>query len=202
MALPRSFKESLLLFIAVFLGMCVINFGILIYFGLFTIPYLSPVVVALGDALSPLTPLIIPVTAYGNIKQWTHPSLRAYRATLRRPAYITGIIGLSCGAFSVVACILLRFSWVVESLYGLETETGMCIGPCWKLWTELGLLAVVILAEIVGLELDGGAYGRYLDRQLENLRKKDAERIAEEEKQALLADAEENAGDVKPHISV
>lgn len=74
----------------------------------------------------------------------------------------------------------LKFSWVAKKVFGLKVEKGMCVGPCWKLGTELVLLVMVIFAVIMGWELDGGLYGRFMDRQVEKLKQKDAMKAAKE----------------------
>lgn len=48
------------------------------------------------------------------------------------------------------------------------------------MWTELVLLVVVVLAVIMGWDLDGGLYVRFMDRQIEKLKQKDAEKAVEE----------------------
>jgi len=55
----------------------------------------------------------------------------------------------------------------------------MCVGPCWKLWTELVLLVMVAFAVMMGWELDGGLYGRLMDRQVEKLKQGGAKKTAE-----------------------
>lgn len=83
-------------------------------------------------------------------------------------------------SFAMAFSVSLKLSWVMENLYGLRVGEGMCVGPCWKLWAELGLLGAVVVAKVVGLDLDGGMYGRYLDRQLVKLKEKDAEKAAKQ----------------------
>ena len=79
-------------------------------------------------------------------------------------------------SLGIVFSVSLNFSWVMEYMYGLRVGEGMCTGPCWKLWAELGLLGAVVVIKVVGVELDGGMYGRYLDRQLLKLKEKDEEK--------------------------
>jgi len=67
----------------------------------------------------------------------------------------------------------------MKRVYGLDVEEGMCVGPCWKLWTELVVLVMVVFAVIMGWELDGGLYGKFMDSQLEKLKQKDAKKAAE-----------------------
>jgi hypothetical protein len=68
----------------------------------------------------------------------------------------------------------------MERMYGLRADEGMCVGPCWKLWTELMLVAFVIFAVVMGWDLDGGIYWRFMDRQVEKLKQEDAEKAAKE----------------------
>ena len=48
------------------------------------------------------------------------------------------------------------------------------------MWTELVLLVVVVFAVIMGWDLDGGLYVRFMDRQIEKLKQKDAEKAVKE----------------------
>jgi len=75
-------------------------------------------------------------------------------------------------SLAMVFSVSLKLSWVMENIYGLRVGEGMCVGPCWKLWAELGLLGAVVVVKVVGVELDGGMYGRYLDMQLVKLKEK------------------------------
>ena len=95
----------------------------------------------------------------------------------------------------IVYLIALRFSWVWDKLFGLEVGDGICVGPCWKLWTELALLATVCFVVAMGWELDGGLLWRSMDRAVEKLQQRDAERAA---KQRLAAgrDMEKAAEDI------
>lgn len=68
----------------------------------------------------------------------------------------------------------------MERMYGLRVDEGMCVGPCWKMWTELMLVAFVIFAVVMGWDLDGGIYWRFMDRQVEKLKQQDAEKAAKE----------------------
>ncbi len=186
MAFSPSFRRNGKLIILVLLGMSLLELGIFLYSDVITVPYLSPVVVAAGNSLTPFTPLIDPALVYVNLTQWLHPAWSAYRATLKRRQYIWSVIGQSIGSFMAVYCIALKFPWVLENIYGLKME-GVCVGPCWKLWTELVLLVVVVFAVLMGWELDGGLYERFLVRQVEKLKQKDAEKAA---KGMLAADGD------------
>ena len=75
-------------------------------------------------------------------------------------------------SLAMVFSVSLKLSWVMENIYGLRVGEGMCVGPCWKLWAELGLLGAVVVVKVVGVVLDGGMYGRYLDMQLVKLKEK------------------------------
>ena len=75
-------------------------------------------------------------------------------------------------SLAMVFSVSLKLSLVMENIYGLRIGEGMCVGPCWKLWAELGLLGAVVVVKVVGVELDGGMYGRYLDMQLVKLKEK------------------------------
>jgi hypothetical protein len=179
MALSSSFRRNVKAVILAMLVIGLFHLGLLLYCEIFTVPYLSPVVLAIGNSLSPFTPLVNPAIAYVNLKQWLHPAANAYRATLRRRRYVAGLICQFIGSLMLIFSISLKFPWVMERVYGVKVE-GMCVGPCWKLWTELVLLVMVVIAAIMRWDLDGGLYGRWMDRQIEKLKQKDAERAAEE----------------------
>jgi hypothetical protein len=83
-------------------------------------------------------------------------------------------------SLSLVCSISLKFSWVMRKVYGLKIEDGICVGPCWKLWTELVLLVMVVFAVIMGWELDGGLYSRFMDRQVEKLKQNDVKKATKE----------------------
>lgn len=90
-------------------------------------------------------------------------------------------MGVFCQLMASLAMVFsvgLKLSWVMENIYGLKVGEGMCVGPCWKLWAELGLLGAVVVVKVVGVDLDRGMYGRYLDMQLLKLKEKDAEKAA------------------------
>jgi hypothetical protein len=196
MALSPSFRRTVKAAILTVLVVSLFDLGLLLYFGVFTIPYLSPVVLAIGNSLSPFTPLFDPAMAYVCLKQWLHRAANGYRATLRRRRYVAGLISQSIGSLMLIFSISLKFTWVMESVYGWKVEegVGMCIGPCWKLWTELVLLVMVVFAVIMGWDLDGGLYDRFMDRQIEKLKQHDAEKAA---KEILAAGADtEKAADV------
>ncbi len=178
MALSHSLRRDAKLFILTILGISLLELGIFLYFGEITLPYLSPVVVVIGDHLAPFTTLIDPALVYVNLTQWFHPASNAYRATLKGRKYVAGLICQCMGSLMTVYCVLLKFPWVLEKVYGLKVGEGMCVGPCWKLWTELVLLVGVGFAVLVGWELDGGLYRRFMDRQVEKLKRKDAEKAA------------------------
>ncbi|KAH8821339.1 hypothetical protein F5884DRAFT_83784 [Xylogone sp. PMI_703] len=180
MAFSPGLRQKLKAIILALIFMCLFDLAIFIYYDTITIPYLSPAVHALGNALYPFTPIITPVIVYFNLKQWRHPGWKAFRATLTRRQYISTIIPQYVAGFMIIFCISLKVPWVVEKLYGLEIDDGMCVGPCWKSWTELGLLVFVFIAVFMHWDLDGGAYDRFLDRQIEKLKQKDAEKAMEE----------------------
>jgi hypothetical protein len=180
MALSPSFRRHVKLFILTALVTSLFYLGLSLYCGIFTIPYLSPVALVIGNSLSPFTPLINPAIAYANLKQWLHPAGNAYLATRKRRQYVASLIYRFIASFMLIFAISIKVSWFMKSLYGLEDEEGMCVGPCWKLWTELVLLVVVVFAVIMGWDLDGGLYVRFMDRQVEKLKQIDAEKAAEE----------------------
>jgi hypothetical protein len=180
MALSAKFYKTVKIVILTLLAQSVLYLGIWLYLGLITIPYLSPIAVYIGDCLSPLTPLFDPTMAYVNLKQWLHPASKAYRKTMKRRQYIA-----------------LRFSWVWDKILGLKVADGMCVGPCWKLWTELALLVIVCFVVAMGWELDGGLLWRFMDRAVEKLQQRDAERAAKE-RLAAGGDMEKAAEDILP----
>jgi hypothetical protein len=143
MALSAKFYKTVKIVILTLLAQSVLYLGIWLYLGLITIPYLSPIAVYIGDCLSPLTPLFDPTMAYVNLKQWLHPASKAYRKTMKRRQYIASLMCLSVSSLAIVYLIALRFSWVWDKILGLKVADGMCVGPCWKLWTELALLVIV-----------------------------------------------------------
>ena len=196
MALSAKFYKTVKIVILTLLAQSVLYLGIWLYLGLITIPYLSPIAVYIGDCLSPLTPLFDPTLAYMNLKQWLHPASKAYRKTLKgRRQYIASLWPLYFSSLVIVYLIALRFSWVWDKLFGLEVGDGICVGPCWKLWTELALLVTVCFVVAMGWELDGGLLWRSMDRAVEKLQQRDAERAA---KQRLAAgrDMEKAAEDI------
>ena len=71
------------------------------------------------------------------------------------------------------------------------------MGPCWKLWTELALLVIVCFVVAMGWELDGGLLWRFMDRAVEKLQQRDAERAAKE-RLAAGGDMEKAAEDILP----
>jgi hypothetical protein len=152
--------------------------AIFIYFDVITIPYLSPLVITTANTLSPLTPLFNPIILYFNLTPLFHPASITYRKTLKRKQYLMGVACQLVANLAIVFSVSSKLSWVMENMYGLKIGEGMCVGPCWKLWAELGLLGAVVVVKVVGLELDGGMYGRFLDRQLLKLKEKDAEKVA------------------------
>jgi hypothetical protein len=152
--------------------------SIFIYFDVITIPYLTPLVITAANTLSPMTPLFNPIIFYLNLTNWFHPACATYRKTLKRKQYLLGVFCQLMASLAMVFSVGLKLSWVMEYTYGLRVGEGMCVGPCWKLWAELSLLGAVVVVKVVGLELDGGMYGRYLDRQLVKLKEKDAEEAA------------------------
>jgi hypothetical protein len=180
MAFSPSFRQKVKMALLTLLGAGLLYLGVFIYFGLVTIPYVSPVVLVVGNTLSPFTPLITPALAYCNIKLWLHPAMNAYRATLKGRRYATSLIPQYISVVMLVFYTLVKFFWVMERMYGLRADEGMCVGPCWKLWTELMLVAFVIFAVVMGWDLDGGIYWRFMDRQVEKLKQQDAEKAAKE----------------------
>jgi hypothetical protein len=154
--------------------------GIFLYFDVITIPYLSPAVVVIADSLSPFTPLWNPAMAYINLKQWLHPIAIAHRASLKRRHYVLTCLCQSIAAVFTLYSIALNFSWVMETVYGLKSGEGMCVGPCWKVWTQTMLLIIVVFAEIAGWELDGGLYVRFMDRQIQKFKQDEARNATEE----------------------
>jgi hypothetical protein len=160
------------------LGMSLMYLLIFIYYDVISIPYLKPLVVTAANTLSPLTPLLNPIIFYFNLTNWFHPACATYRKTLKRKQYLLGVFCQLMASLAMVFSVSLKLSWVMENMYGVRVGEGMCVGPCWKLWAELGLLGAVVVAKVVGVELDGGMYGRYLDRQLVKLKEKDEEKAA------------------------
>jgi hypothetical protein len=177
MAFSPLFRLNVKAIILSLLVMSLLYLGIFLYLDVITIPYLSPVAVAVGDSLSPFTPLIDPLFAYINLKQWLHPAATTYRAAAKGSRYRAIVLAQSIGSFMTVFCISIKFSWVMQILYGLKSE-GMCVGPCWKLWMEFVLAAMVVFAVIMGRDLDGGLYGRYIDRQVLKMKQADAEKAS------------------------
>jgi hypothetical protein len=183
MALPRSIVKNAKAAILAVLVVGLLDLGILIYFDLITIPYVSPVIVAFGDSISPFTPLITPASVYLNIKTWLHPATSAYQSRTRR-RYVSGLICYCIANLALLYSTLLKFSWFMDMVYGLN-DGGSCIGPCWKLWAELVLVALVLFACLMGWDLDGGVLRRFLDRHVEEQIKKDVERAGEDSKVSL-----------------
>jgi hypothetical protein len=198
MALSAKFYKTVKIVILTLLAQSVLYLGIWLYLGLITIPYLSPIAVYIGDCLSPLTPLFDPTMAYVNLKQWLHPASKAYRKTLKgRRQYIASLTPLYVSSLAIVYLIALRFSWVWDKILGLKVADGMCVGPCWKLWTELALLVTVCFVVAMGWELDGGLLWRFMDRAVEKLQQRAAERAAKE-RLAAGGDMEKAAEDILP----
>jgi hypothetical protein len=174
---PSFWRNAKIVFLML-LGMSLIYLSIFIYFNVITIPYLNPLVITAANTLSPLTPLFNPILFYFNLTNWFHPPCVTYRKTLKRKQYLLGVFCQLMASLAMAFSVSLKLSWVMENIYGLRDGEGMCVGPCWKLWAELGLLGAVVVVKVVGLELDGGMYGRYLDMQLVKLKEKDAEKAA------------------------
>ena len=194
MAFSPLFRRAAKTVLLCWLLMVVMNLAILLYFDVITIPYLSPLVVVVGDSLSPFTPLIDPLFVYTNLKHWLHPAARAYRATQKGRRYAAMVISLCFSNVMLVFCVSTKFSWVMQLIFGFESEE-MCVGPCWKLWTELLLIAVVVFAVAMGWDLDGGLYGRFIDRQILKAKQMEAEK-AEKEMLAAGGDNEKALGAV------
>jgi hypothetical protein len=178
MAFSPSFWRNAKIVFLCLLVMSLMYLSIFIYFNVITIPYLTPLVITTANTLSPLTPLFNPIIFYFNLTHWFHPPCATYRNTLKRKQYLMGVFCQLMGTLAMVFSVSLKLSWVMENIYGLKVGEGMCVGPCWKLWAELCLLGAVVVVKVVGLELDGGMYGRYLDRQLVKLKEKDEEKAA------------------------
>ncbi|KIN04975.1 hypothetical protein OIDMADRAFT_50804 [Oidiodendron maius Zn] len=121
MASP-SIRQNVKVAILTVLGMGLVNLGVLIYFGVVTIPYVSPIVMAFGNSISPFTPLITPAIAYCNFKQWLHPAGNAYRATLKGGKYAASLIPQYVASVFLISCTLLKFSWIMERIYGLKVD--------------------------------------------------------------------------------
>lgn len=176
------------------LATSLVNLEVVLYLDVITIPYLTPLAMAIGDSLYPFTPLVDPIFLYINIKQWLHPGKAAYRDATMGRRYGEMIIPQVIGTVMILFCILIKFSGVAQIIYGFEIEE-MCVGPCWKLWAELVLEAMVILAVIIGWDLDGGHYERFIDRQIMQMKQKDMEK-AEKERLASGWDNEKALGAV------
>jgi hypothetical protein len=183
MALSRSFVKNAKAAVLTLVLLVLLDLGVFIYYDLITIPYVSPAIVALGDSISPFTPLITPAALYLNIKAWLHPAASAYRSRTKR-RYVTALICHCIACLALIHSTMVKLSWFMNMVYGLD-DGGSCVGPCWKLWAELVLVAVVLFACFMGWDLDGGLFGRNLDRQVKEQINKEAERAAQDSKVSL-----------------
>jgi hypothetical protein len=112
MAFSPSFRQKVKMALLTLLGAGLLYLGVFIYFGLVTIPYVSPVVLVVGNTLSPFTPLITPALAYCNIKLWLHPAMNAYRATLKGRRYATSLIP------QYISVVMFSFLYSAEVFLG------------------------------------------------------------------------------------
>jgi len=155
-----------------FIGLFVFYFITYLYLGIFTIPYLTPAAIFIGNAVAPLSPAIMPISVYINLTQWNH------RINKFRVVWWCSLMWSVALAVNFTS----RYGFALINLYrqrqGAEIEM-VCFGrTCTKELEEFGLLLFVILAVGMRWQLDGGMLNKLWDKRAEEMQRKAEEKVA------------------------
>ncbi|KIN08825.1 hypothetical protein OIDMADRAFT_16768 [Oidiodendron maius Zn] len=131
--------------------------------------------------------ILHPLLVYVSLQIWRVIWSRTYREFISRLMFILILVVMSLTSFPVAWGVIKWFYCALDKLYETRAgRTGICLGECWKVWTELALFAAVFISAAFGWDLDGGYYRQAVDKAIEKRKQeKEAEKAAKAEIESL-----------------
>ena len=185
-ALP-SFRRYAKVFFLFLCWAVTIHGGIFTYLEELHNTYATSILTFCASWISSYAFILYPLLVYVNLQIWRVFWSRTYREYVSRPVFIVVRVAASLTSFSVAWDVIKRFYCALDKLYEIRAgRTGICLGECWKVWTELALFAAVFISAAFGWDLDGGYYRKSVYKALEKRKQeKETEKAAKAEMESL-----------------